>query len=204
MRDRSSALPLLAAGLQAALLGIGCALLQVPTVPAVSWVCVMAVWAAGETHAREPLDGADEGDLASWVGVASLLGLLGLAMADAGSLPMSWLGTVGCATLLLAGAGLRVRALRALGRAFRAKPHTAGAPVEEGPYAWVRHPAELGLMACALGSAVCLGSLWAVVGALAVMPWVSDWRVRREEAAMLHGADTQYGPYMTRVARWGL
>ncbi|HEY4238424.1 MAG TPA: isoprenylcysteine carboxylmethyltransferase family protein [Kofleriaceae bacterium] len=86
------------------------------------------------------------------------------------------------AVILVGGIALRLWAIRTLGDAFA----TAIAPrriVRTGPYRWLRHPSELGLVLAAAGGAVWLGSALGLAVAALLVP-LSIVRARRENAAI--------------------
>lgn len=102
------------------------------------------------------------------------------------------------AALMSAGGGLRLWAIRVLGASFRTEHevHRGQRLVRSGPYAWCRHPSEIGLLAFALGAAALMQSwpaaaIWAVV----LLP-ASAVRIRREEG-LLRAAFPDPGPGYT-------
>jgi protein-S-isoprenylcysteine O-methyltransferase Ste14 len=98
-------------------------------------------------------------------------------------------GTIACAVAGLvvtaAGAALRVWAIRTLGDAFRTALESPRLVVT-GPYRWLRHPSELGLVAVALGGAVYAASVLAAA-ATVVVAALSIVRCRRETRALRAG-----------------
>jgi protein-S-isoprenylcysteine O-methyltransferase Ste14 len=99
------------------------------------------------------------------------------------------------AALMVLGGHLRLWAMHALGDAFRTEHevHAGQELVRTGPYAFTRHPSEIGFLVFALGAAVLTRSwpaaaIWAVV----LLP-ASLLRLRREEA-LLRAA---FGPRYT-------
>ena len=71
--------------------------------------------------------------------------------------------------------------------------------ITTGPYAFVRHPMYLGVFALCLGSGLALGSYWAAISLVPILPVF----VRRTllEDHMLHGELAGYPDYATKV-RW--
>jgi protein-S-isoprenylcysteine O-methyltransferase Ste14 len=69
--------------------------------------------------------------------------------------------------------------------------------VTDGPYAYVRHPGYVGMLACMLGACFLLGSLWALV------PWLlylAATVVRTElEDRTLHAELSGYPDYARRT-----
>lgn len=90
------------------------------------------------------------------------------------------------AALMVLGGALRLWAIRTLGAAFRTEHevHLGQAPVRSGPYAFSRHPSELGLLAFALGEAALMQSWPAAAVWGAVLLPASLVRLRREEALL--------------------
>ncbi len=105
----------------------------------------------------------------------SLLATLVVALVTAAA-TTSVIAVVVGVPLTLVGIGLRAASMRALGPAFvsQTRPCSPGAWVRHGPYRWLRHPSELGLVAIATGLALGAGSAAAVglVG-LVVVPVVA-------------------------------
>ncbi|HZN95893.1 MAG TPA: methyltransferase [Myxococcales bacterium] len=133
-----------------------------------------------------------------WAGPAAATGAGLLALQIAA---VAWRGElhpalpVAGAALMVAGAGLRLWAIRALGDCFRTEHelHRGQRLVRSGPYARCRHPSEVGLLAFALGAAALMQS-WpaAAIWAGVLLP-ASAIRLRREEALLQRA----YGPGYT-------
>ena len=104
------------------------------------------------------------------------------------------------AALMSAGIGLRLVAIRALGTRFAngVQVETA-APVRTGPYRYLRHPSELGLLLIGLGASGLLAS-WvaAAMWGFGLLPLVL-LRVRREDAALRAAFGEAYAQYASRV-----
>jgi len=134
-----------------------------------------------------------------WAGPAAATGsgLLVLQIAAVVWREPRWPGllTILGAALMILGGHLRLWAIHALGESFRTEHevHAGQELVRTGPYAFARHPSEIGLLAFALGTAV-LAHSWvaAAVWASFLLP-TSVLRVRREEA-LLRAA---FGPRYT-------
>ena len=76
-------------------------------------------------------------------------------------------------TLIVLGVSLRVTAIRALGSAFVSTTTAPTRIIRSGPYRFMRHPSEVGLLAAAVGAAVLLSSgLAAGVIAFALAPLI--------------------------------
>jgi protein-S-isoprenylcysteine O-methyltransferase Ste14 len=185
-----------AALLLAARLAPGAAPGRLAAPPAQAFLALWLAWSAAEA-ALSPLDAVGRGrsDLAD-----RLLGLATGAALLAGAWHGLWApprlvlsppGALAAAGVVAAGAALRLWAVWTLGARFVSAARTApGAPLATtGPYARLRHPSEVGLLALALGAAALLGSpvflgLWAA----ALLP-LSLARARREDRvlAAAHG-----------------
>ncbi|HYV46157.1 MAG TPA: isoprenylcysteine carboxylmethyltransferase family protein [Myxococcaceae bacterium] len=124
-----------------------------------------------------------------WTVPAAVTGtaLLAIQIAAAVSreLRLPALAAAGAALMVLGGL-LRLWAMHTLGEAFRTEHeiHEGQELVRAGPYAFARHPSEIGLLAFALGAAAVTRS-WpaAAIWALALLP-ASLLRLRREEALL--------------------
>ena len=87
--------------------------------------------------------------------------------------------------LIACGIALRVTAIRALGGAFVSTTTAPTRIVRTGPYRWMRHPSEVGLLAAAVGAAVLMASVVAAaVIVLGLVPLIlvrcaAEDRVRR-------------------------
>jgi protein-S-isoprenylcysteine O-methyltransferase Ste14 len=79
-----------------------------------------------------------------------------------------------------AGFALRIWAIRALDGAFSVSLRPQGAWVASGPYRWMRHPSELGLILAVSGAVVATGSLAGAVSAVVLVAIPSIQRVRLE------------------------
>lgn len=127
--------------------------------------------------------------VSGWTGPAAAtgIGLLALQVAAvAWGSPGSPAMAAGGAAMMALGGGSRLWAIRTLGGSFRTEHevHEGQRLVRSGPYAFARHPSELGLLAFALGAAV-LARSWpaAAIWALVLLP-ASVVRLRREEALL--------------------
>lgn len=77
------------------------------------------------------------------------------------------------ALLVVAGIAVRVTAIRALGPAFVSPTMAPLRVVHGGPYRFMRHPSEIGLLAAAVGAAALLASVVAAgVIACALLPLI--------------------------------
>ena len=115
----------------------------------------------------------------------------GLALALALALPSIWthwniVQTAGL-VLFVAGFGLRLMAIRRLGRFYSHKVRRAEGHqiIDEGPYRLVRHPAYLGVIAAHIGFAIVfLNPLAALAVVLLVVP-AFVWRIHVEEPVLM-------------------
>jgi protein-S-isoprenylcysteine O-methyltransferase Ste14 len=138
------------------------------------WSAVEAAWTAPEVPASRTL--------------ALPTGLLLLASHVCGvvehvvSRTGSPVAALAGAVVMASGIALRLWAIATLGDAFATALDPAFITTS-GPYRWLRHPSELGLIAAALGGAVMLGSWLALACTLALVS-VSVERCRRENARL--------------------
>ena len=105
--------------------------------------------------------------------------------------------TIGASVAAL-GILLRAAAMRTLGGAFVTQTRPSAALVRHGPYRWLRHPSELGLLAIAVGITVIAGSvaaLWVVAMALAPIVVVRTQLESRELSRFLRSP--QAGSWQT-------
>ncbi|MBK7865118.1 MAG: isoprenylcysteine carboxylmethyltransferase family protein [Archangiaceae bacterium] len=100
------------------------------------------------------------------------------------------------AALVAAGLGLRLWAIRALGRRFTALVRPPdGELVERGPYARLRHPSYTAVLLGQAGVCLMMGSaLGAAVGLLLLLP-AYVYRVQLEEAVLLEALGQRYRDY---------
>jgi protein-S-isoprenylcysteine O-methyltransferase Ste14 len=172
------------------------------------WTTALAVWilAALALQAAE-LRGAGDRDEVLPTGdldvrLAAATGLLVLALQWTAALEHGLRGSASVGplapfgvALLAAGVALRWTSLRALGERFVTHPAPRGDLCRDGIYAHLRHPSELGLLACALGAALLLGSPLAATGVVSLLLPLVVWRLRREDRALLAtlgGAQADY------------
>ena len=101
---------------------------------------------------------------------------------------------------MLLGEGLRIAALRTLGRFFtmRVAVLEGHRVVREGLYRLVRHPAYTGWVVLALGTGIFFGSLIGVAGTTLFVV-VLGWRVKVEEEALCGQLGEEYKRYMAEV-----
>ena len=122
------------------------------------------------------------------ISALALLGVAWVSLTTATAMG-SWLG----APLALAGVGLRVAAIRALGPSFTSglTPVPCRPRVATGIYRAMRHPSDVGLLLLGSGLAVLGGSVLAVILVLFVLlPSVAVRLVREERALRGHFGPT--------------
>ena len=162
----------------------------------------MVAWSVGEAAVQRGDGRADPADLRSCFGAFGLIAVIGLSLVDdCGASGGHGLRAFGALALGL-GAGLRVGAVRELGPEFRVRTQPRGELVISGIYAHLRHPAELGLVLCCVGTAVCLASLWGAVLALTVFVPLSVWRVHAEDAQLARQQPRAHRVYREAVPAW--
>jgi len=151
---------------------------------------LVASWAIGEA-ALTAIDRPTPGTLALPTGIVLLVSQV------AGVVEHLARGTAHCllgGSVLAAGIALRLWAIATLGTGFA----TALAPsriVRTGPYRWMAHPSEIGLVAAVGGTAILLASQAAAL-ALAVLIGLVAVRCRREDVQLraCRGAPDPTGP----------
>lgn len=74
--------------------------------------------------------------------------------------------------------------------------------VTTGLFAWSRNPMYLGFAICALGGAVALGAVSALIAAILFCITLDRWYVRFEETMMLKTFGAEFDAYCDRVRRW--
>lgn len=74
--------------------------------------------------------------------------------------------------------------------------------VTTGLFARSRNPMYLGFAICALGGAVALGSVTALIAAILFSITLDRWYVRFEETVMRETFGAEFDAYCSRVRRW--
>lgn len=139
-----------------------------------AWAGLEAAASPREPHAHLPRELA--------TGLA-LLGVHAAGIADhvaRGTAPALALGSA----LIVAGVALRLAAIRALGAGFVSATVAPARAVRRGPYRWLRHPSEVGLVLAAAGGAALVGSVLALAIAVAVLAPLSLARCAAEDRAL--------------------
>jgi protein-S-isoprenylcysteine O-methyltransferase Ste14 len=125
--------------------------------------------------------------------------------------PLSWTMLAGTG-LVATGIGVRLWAIRTLGRHFTAlvEAPTGGVLVETGPYARVRHPSYTGVLIALCGMAVVFASVAAAAVLFALVLPAYAYRIRLEEAEMTRSLGARYREYrqktgalLPRTSQWG-
>lgn len=109
--------------------------------------------------------------------------------------------TIGCILIAL-GAVLIFSGIRALSRSVSPMPMPVedGELVQDGPYAYVRHPIYLGIMLVSFGFAVAMDSVYALIVAVIFTVFL-DLKSRREES-WLRARYPGYAAYAERTKRF--
>jgi protein-S-isoprenylcysteine O-methyltransferase len=132
-----------------------------------------------------------------------------LAYSFAFSMPAARLGAAAAPLrvvgllLFIAGLALRWYAIVYLGRFFTVNVAIASdhRVIDTGPYRYVRHPSYAGALLAFLGLGLCLGNWLSIVCAVLPAFCAFLWRMRVEEAALVHGLGAEYREYMGRTRR---
>jgi protein-S-isoprenylcysteine O-methyltransferase len=99
--------------------------------------------------------------------------------------------------LACAGLGLRLWAIRTLGRWFTANVAVVEEQpvVRSGPYAVLRHPSYTGAIICAVGIMCSLGSVCGLLALVALVVPAYLWRIKVEEKALTRKLGKSYEDY---------
>ena len=134
----------------------------------------------------------------SWTPVPLALVLLGVRWNWVRS---PWLFALGI-VVVLAGLGIRYRAVSHIGTISRTRTERYGPLMTAGPFALVRNPLYVGNFLIWTGFVICSGLLWMVPVAWCVFALQYSAIVRFEEAALLRHFGASYEEYVRRVPRW--
>lgn len=173
------------------------------------WIAA-AAWGVGELSliAWTSRGGVSSRDVTTTLLSLTVFSGIALAalIADSGerSLPgPEWLAVAAGLVLLAAGFGLRVWAVRTLGRFFkyRVVVQEGHEVVETGPYRLVRHPSYTGMVMCAAGLGLMLDDWLALI--VAALPTLIGFTVRllSEERTLSAELGEPYREYMGRTWR---
>ena len=107
------------------------------------------------------------------------------------------------AALTVGGTGLRLWAVRVLGRFFTRDVRVSADQivVQSGPYRLIRHPSYTGGLTAALGVGLALGAWPCALSIMAGMLSSFYYRMRVEEAALLDALGAPYAAYRARTKR---
>jgi protein-S-isoprenylcysteine O-methyltransferase Ste14 len=171
--------------------------LQAHGAPAlIAFSFLLIAWIVGEasmTFDDRPAPGA----LALPTGLVVLASqVLAVATPGAGAWRGAWCGAWWGAAMMAAGIVLRLTAIAALGPAFASALESPGL-ITTGPYRFARHPSELGLLLIVFGGAWLVGSGWALIASVIIVPLVVI-RCRREDLAL--ASLPGYSAWRDRVA----
>ncbi|MCB0579329.1 MAG: isoprenylcysteine carboxylmethyltransferase family protein [Phaeodactylibacter sp.] len=105
--------------------------------------------------------------------------------------------------LILAGVGIRVWAIRALGGLFTATVQIQAEHrlVRDGPYRLVRHPSYLGAFLASLGCAVLLQAWVGLLVAASLMMIAYNYRIQAEEEALIQAFGEQYAAFQQQAKK---
>ena len=105
--------------------------------------------------------------------------------------------------VLWLGLALRVWAIASLGNAFRTTVEVEPGQdvVSSGPYRWIRHPSDAGLLLIVAGFGAAVGN-WLSLAACVLLPLPAIvWRIRVEEAELNRVLGHAYRTYQSDRAR---
>ncbi len=137
-----------------------------------SWIVMGLV----DHHLRGPSTGG-----AHWTSSVIGAGWLGLTVS---ALTTAGAGRTWPLLLIALGLAMRAAAVRRLGPRYGDGLTPLGPRETGGIYRFLRHPGELGMLLVASGSALTLGSVWALGCVAGVIIPASLWRMSGEERAL--------------------
>lgn len=110
------------------------------------------------------------------------------------------------AIIALTGAGISLAGVIAFRRAHTTvnpmKPEATSALVCSGIYKATRNPMYVGVLFVLCAWAVFLSSVWALLGPLFFMLYISRFQIAPEERVLLNKFGAEYSAYQSRVRRW--
>jgi protein-S-isoprenylcysteine O-methyltransferase Ste14 len=180
------------------------------TANAIFWVGASA-WLLGELGmmAYTSRGGTESRDASTVALTGAVLAGIALAVLVANQVddfllpgPGWWPLAVGLA-LVAAGFGLRIWALRTLGRFFKYRVviQEGHQVIDTGPYRRIRHPSYTGMVLCSAGLGLALGNWLAIVAAGALTLVAFTLRLLSEERTLAAELGEPYRDYMTRTHR---
>ena len=161
-----------------------------------------STWKAGAV--RRPPSTLDRGTYPA-IAVSIAVGMVSTVVAfllEIGGLLPDWVSPLGLMVVAL-GLGIRVWALRTLGRFFT-MPITLRDDheiVRAGPYRWLRHPAYTGGFVTAIGMTLCLGPWVGLVVTFVACLAAYVYRIRIEEATLVSRFGEEYRRYAASTWR---
>ena len=170
-----------------------------------------AAWAVGEAalFAWTSRGGTQSRDASTTVLTATVLAGSIAAVVVAGELDEltlpgpDWWTAVAGVTLLAAGFGLRLWAVRTLGRFFkyRVVVQEGHEVIRSGPYRRIRHPAYTGMVMCSAGLGLTLDNWLSLL--VATLPTLTAFTLQllREERTLATELGPPYREYMGRTWR---
>lgn len=107
------------------------------------------------------------------------------------------------AVLVLAGTGIRFRAMTTLGKFFTnaVATQTDQKIIRHGLYKYIRHPSYTGSMVFFLGIGLSTGSVWGFIAVLALMSYGLLKRILVEEKVMMDSFGQEYIDYMNSTKK---
>jgi protein-S-isoprenylcysteine O-methyltransferase Ste14 len=173
---------------------------------AVVFFTTFGVWAVGELVLQVRNQAIGEPDPSRLGMIAGSVGGITVAfvLAGHGTLPgPSWLPVVIGLSVAWLGLAIRAWSVRTLGEFFTVDVTVAAKQplIDDGPYAWVRHPSYTGMLMAILGLGIALDS-WGAAAAALFLPLAAVVnRIRHEEAMLRRGLGEPYEAYANRTAR---
>jgi protein-S-isoprenylcysteine O-methyltransferase Ste14 len=171
-----------------------------------AWIAIeLAIWARDIARVKGRSD-----DRFSMLAIGVSIGI-GITLAfNAPRLAPAWISAppkllAGCGIALIwTGIGLRLWAVRTLGRFFRITVTVQDDHrlIDTGPYARLRNPSYTGATVTMAGIGIAMGH-WLSLAAMIVFPMLGfAWRIRVEEASLAARFGADYEAYRSR--RWAL
>lgn len=181
------------------------------TVASAVFAVVFGVWImsemvlTGRKRPRGHLRGQDRGSGVFVFGsmfVAFFIMDVGTSVSGMAMSGNPWVIFVAGILVALAGIGLRLWAIRVLGRFFTSV--IAVSPdqqvVDHGPYRLIRHPSYTGALITVLGAALCLAN-WLSLAAIVPVFLAYSYRIRVEESSLEGQLGHAYSDYRQRTKR---
>jgi protein-S-isoprenylcysteine O-methyltransferase Ste14 len=117
--------------------------------------------------------------------------------------PRGWQLTIAGLSVVTAGAGIRLVAIKTLDKHFsyELRVESGHEIVQRGIYGVLRHPSYLGIILIAVGAPLILQSLLGAAVGLVAMTAVTIWRISTEEAMLRRAFGEAYVDYSRRSWR---